>query len=599
MGTSVVNSWPPYAAAAGSRYDPRRPLTMRIRGSHIVVAALEDAGAKFAFGIPGTHNIELYDALEESAVTPILVTDEQGASFMADGVSRSSDTVGVVNVVPGAGVAHCLSGVAEALLDQVPLVVLACGIRRDTERAFQLHDIDQAALLAPVTKAVLRPRTAAELYPAVRRAFDLARRGAPGPVAVEVPAELYMLTQEVERLAYDPEPADTPAASPADVDAAVLLLQEAKRPLLYVGNGARGAAPLLVELADRLGAPVATTIQGKGVFPETHAHWLWCGLGQSTPRFVREAAAECDAMLAIGCRFSEVGTASYGFTPPAALVHADIDPGALNRNFPAKVAIAADAAAFVEALLARLPPERRPSTWLEHVASGHRDLLDHWAADTSRDRVTPAALFAALARHAPHAIYTADSGNGTFLAMEHLRLDEPGRFLAPVDFSCMGYSVPAAVGAALANPGRDVVALAGDGALLMTGLETMTAAHYGAAPVVCVLRDGELAQIAQFQRTEFNRETCSVLPPYSVEHLAGATGATYLRLSTDAEIDRIVRAAFDHAHRGRVVMVEVAIDYSRKTFFTKGVVSTNLWRLPFGERMRVLARAASRHIGRR
>ena len=576
----------------------RLALIMKIRGSQLVVAALEDAGARFTFGIPGTHNIELYDALEDSTVTPVLVTDEQGASFMADGVSRSSDTVGVVNVVPGAGVAHCLSGVAEALLDQVPLVVLACGIRRDTGRAFQLHDIDQAALLAPVTKAVLQPRTAAELYPAVRRAFDLARHGAPGPVAVEVPAELYMLTQEVERLAYDPPPDQTPVASPAEVDAAALLLQEAKRPLLYVGNGARGAAPLLIDLADRLGAPVATTIQGKGVFPESHAHWLWCGLGASAPRFVREIETGCDAMLAIGCRFSEVGTASYGFTPPAALVHADIDPAALNRNFPARVAVSADAAAFVQALLARLPPERRHAPWLEHVASGHRDLREQWAADASRNRVTPAAFFAALARHAPHAIYTADSGNGTFLAMEHLRLDEPGRFLAPVDFSCMGYSVPAAVGAALANPGRDVVALAGDGAFLMTGLETMTAAHYGAAPVVCVLRDGELAQIAQFQRTTFNRDTCSVLPPYSVEHLAAATGAAYLRVATDAEIDRVTRAAFDHARRGEVVVVEVAIDYSRKTFFTRGVVSTNLWRLPFGERLRVLARTASRHIGR-
>ncbi len=572
---------------------------MKIRGSHIVVAALEDAGARFTFGIPGTHNIELYDALEESAVLPVLVTDEQGASFMADGVSRSSDTIGVVNVVPGAGVTHCLSGVAEALVDQVPLVVLACGIRRDTGRAFQLHDIDQAALLAPVTKAVLRPRTAGEVYPAVRRAFDLARHGAPGPVAVEVPAELYMLTQEVERLAYDPPPDETPVASPADVDAAALLLQDAKQPLLYVGNGARRAAPLLVDLADRLGAPVATTIQGKGVFPETHPRWLWCGLGASTPRFVREIESGCDAMLAIGCRFSEVGTASYGFTPPAALVHADIDPAALNRNFPAKVAVNADAAAFVEALLARLPPERRPAPWLEHVASGHRDLREQWAADTSQNRVTPAALFAALARYAPRAIYTADSGNGTFLAMEHLRLDESGRFLAPVDFSCMGYSVPAAVGAALANPERDVVALAGDGAFLMTGLETMTAAHYGAAPVVCVLRDGELAQIAQFQRTTFNRDTCSVLPPYSVEHLAAATGAAYLRMASDAELDRVTRAAFDYARRGEVVMVEVAIDYSRKTFFARGVVSTNLWRLPFGERLRVLARAASRHMGRR
>jgi len=214
----------------------------------------------------------------------------------------------------------------------------------------------------------------------------------------------------------------------------------------------------------------------------------------------------------------------------------------------------------------------------------------------SDGRVTPAAFFAALERLAPQAIYTTDSGNGTFLAMEHLRLDAPGRFLAPVDFSCMGYSVPAAVGAKLANPGRDVIALAGDGALLMTGLETLTAASYGAAPLVCVLRDGELAQIAQFQRTTLDRDTCSVLPPYSVEHFAATCGATWLKLPSDGEIDRVLGSALERTRRGETVMVEVAIDYSRRTYFTRGVVATNFWRLPMTERLRMLARALTRRL---
>ena len=342
---------------------------------------------------------------------------------------------------------------------------------------------------------------------------------------------------------------------------------------------------------------MATTIQGKGVFPESHPLWLWCGLGASTPRFVRTIESECDAMLAIGCRFSEVGTASYGFTPPADLVHVDIEPSVLNRNFPARVAIPADALAFVSQLLPRLTPRddgRAP--WREQIASGHRDVREAWGKDRSDGRVTPAAFFSALQRLAPHAIYTTDSGNGTFLAMEHLRLDEPGRFLAPVDYSCMGYAVPAAVGARLANPDRDVVALAGDGALLMTGLEMLTAAQYGAAPLVCVLRDGELAQIAQFQRTALGRDTCSVLPSYSVEHFAATTGAEYLELGTDAELDRVLGAALERTRQKRPVMVEVAIDYSRKTYFTQGVVTTNFWRLPLAERLRMLTRAVRRRF---
>jgi acetolactate synthase-1/2/3 large subunit len=570
---------------------------MRLRGSEIVVRALEDAGARFSFGIPGTHNIELYDALESSAtITSILVTDEQSASFMADAVSRTSSTVGVVNLVPGAGVTHALSGIAEAFMDNVPIVVLACGVRADTGRAYQLHDIDQLALLQPVTKATLRPASAVEIYPLVRRAFDLARSGTPGPVAVEIPAGYYMLTQEIAALEYRDGPAAPRPPRSDEIASAAGVLDRARQPLLYVGYGAAGAAPLLPALAEKLGAPVATTIQGKGVFPETHPLWLWNMLGASAPVFVRDVYDACDAMLAIGCRFSEVGTASYGFTPPADLVHVDINREVFDRNFRTRAAIEADAATFVEALLPALTARPHAGRLAAQIAEGHAAVRDHRGTEPSVDRVTPFAFFDELQRVAPRAIYVTDSGNGTFLAMEHLRLTEPGCYIGPIDYSCMGYAVPAAVGAKFANPGRDVIALAGDGALLMTGLELLTAARCGAAPVVCVLRDGELGQIAQFQRTAMNRDTCSVLPPYRVDDFARAVGAEYLRVATDADLAATLPRAVDIARAGRPVMVEVAIDYSRKTFFTRGVVSTTFRRLPLGDRWRALSRLAARRL---
>ncbi|MEW5984034.1 MAG: thiamine pyrophosphate-binding protein [Acidobacteriota bacterium] len=573
---------------------------MRMRGSELVLQALEDEGTRFTFGIPGTHNIEVYDALNQSdQVTAVLVTDEQSAGFMADGVSRVSDHLGVVNLVPGAGVTHALSGIAEALLDNIPMVVLACGIRGDTGRAYQLHDIDQAALLRPVTKAVLKPTSPAEIYGTIRRAFDLARSGPPGPVAVELPADFLMLTHEVGEPLVAPAETPVPAVQDDRLQAAAQVLNAASRPILYVGYGARGAAGQLVDLAERLGSPVATTIQGKGVFPETHALWLWNGLGPSAPAFVREIGEQADAMLAIGCRFAEVGTASYGFTPPASLVHVDIDASVFNRNFPARVSIQGDAAGVVRALLPLLDDHGSWGPRAEHLALGHRGVMEAWARHTSLDRVTPAVLFATLQRQAPDAVFVTDSGNGTFLAMEHLRLLHPGRFLAPVDYSCMGYAVPAAIGAKLADPRRDVIAFAGDGALLMTGLELLTAAAYGAAPLVCVLRDGELAQIAQFQRTALAEEASSILPPFSVEALARTVGAEHVRLSKDSDAERAVCHALEIARAATPVMVDVAIDYSQKTYFTRGVVATTFWRLPWPERLRMLGRAAGRHIQRR
>jgi acetolactate synthase-1/2/3 large subunit len=520
---------------------------------------------------------------------------------MADGVSRASASVGVVNVVPGAGVTHCLSGVAEALLDGVPMVVLAAGIRSDSGRAYQLHDIDQAALLAPVTKAVLRPAGAGDIYDTVRRAFDLAAAGTPGPVAVEIPADLYLLTQDVAEPAPN-GPTATEAGAPVPHEAvlqAARLINAARRVLLYAGNGARGCGPALAELAEKIGAPVATTIQGKGVFPEQHPLWVWNGLGATVPAALRTAMAGCDVLLAIGCRFAEVGTGSYGFTPPATVIHVDINPEVFGRNVPAALAIEADAAAFVRGLLPVVEDRGEWGEAAEQIANGHRLVREEWARQTSADRVTPAALVAALQRLAPDAVYATDSGNGTFLAMEHLRLDRPGRFLAPVDFSCMGYAVPAAIGAALANPGRDVIALPGDGAFLMTGLELATAAAYGIGVVACLLRDGELAQIAQFQRTAFAGTANSTVAAYDAKAFAQTTGAAYVPCSRDAHLEEALSEAFATARGGRPVIVDVAIDYSHKTHFTRGVVKTNLWRLPWPERLRMLGRAVARHLERR
>lgn len=567
-------------------------------GAPLVVKALEDEGVAFTFGIPGTHNIELYDALAVSEkITAVLVTDEQAASFMADGVSRSSGQVGVVNLVPGAGLTHALSGVAEAFLDGIPLVVLSCGIRTDTGRAFQLHDIDQLAVARPVVKDVLPVREPRQLYATVRRAFALARVGTPGPVVVEIPANLYLLRHDFGEPRFEPEDRAAPRPDPREIEAAVRLLSTARRPLLYVGYGARGATEQVRKLAERLAAPVATTIQGKGVFPESHPLFLWNGLGKAAPPFVREIERGCDAMLAVGCRFGEVGTGSYGFIPPEKLVHVDINRAVFNRNFPASVTIEADATEALPALLGRIPPRARDEALEGTIAEGHRAVRDEWRQQKSTERVTPAVLFETLQELAgDDAIFTADSGNGTFLAMEHLRLEAPGRFLAPVDYSCMGYSVPAAIGAKLANPGTDVVALAGDGALLMTGLELLTAAAYGAGVVVVVLRDEELAQIAQFQRTVLNRAACSQLAPYSVEAFAAAAGCAYLAARSDAEAREAMTRALATARGGKPVMVEVAIDYSRKTWFTRGVVATNFWRLPWPERLRLLLRAAGRHL---
>ncbi len=568
---------------------------MSLTGGRIVVRALEDEGVPFTFGIPGTHNIELYDALAESEkVRPVLVTDEQSAGFCADAVWRASGRLGCVNVVPGAGLTHALSGIAEAFMDTVPLLVLGCGIRRDSGRAYQLHDVDQAAIVRPVTKAQLRPTTAAELYSDIRRACQIARSGAPGPVFVEVPANLYLLKEDAELLA--PPPPAAPQLSEAEVQRAATALKNARRPLLYLGLGAAGAGQDLVRLAETLEAPVATTFQGKGVFPEDHPLALWPGFGPAAPPFARDIAKHCDATIAIGCRFGEVATASYGLEPPRPLIHVDIEPAVFSRNYRADLTITGDAAQGVHALLARVAAHGVDAKLRADIAAGRAAAWrDHGAGDGTR--VSPFRLLRALQeRLGDDTVYTADSGNGTFLAMEILQLNRPGRFLAPVDYSCMGYAVPAAVGAKLARPEAPVVALAGDGAFLMTGLELLTAAHLGLGIAVFVLRDRELAQIAQFQQTALNRKTLSVLPDYDLAAICRGVGVECVALDNDAGIPAALDAVAAATAAGRPIVVDTAIDYSIKTFFTRGVVKTTLARLPWPDRLRFIARALTRRL---
>jgi acetolactate synthase-1/2/3 large subunit len=572
---------------------------MKMTGADIVVRALEDEGVPFTFGIPGTHNIELYDSLARSTkVRPILVTDEQSASFMADGVARSSGMLAAANVVPGAGLTHALSGIAEAYLDGIPMLVLACGIRRDTGKAFQLHAVDQMAIARPVTKAQFLIENGVDLYATIRRACRIARTAPAGPVFVEVPAEHYIFRHDVDLDAWRDE-ADAPAAfRAADLEQARALIAACRRPLLYLGLGAAGAGADLVALAERLEAPVATTFEGKGIFPESHPLWLWCGFGAAAPSFVQKIAAGCDLTLAIGCRFSEVGTGSYGLEVPGKLVHVDIDASSLNRNYRADLAVVADGGPFVSALLSNLPARQADSELREAIRAGHAKVWSGWEVSADAERVNPPQLIKAVQELVgPAAIYTTDSGNGTFLAVECLRLDRPRSFLAPIDYSCMGYAVPAALGAALACPDRPVVSLAGDGAFLMTGLELLTAAQQGLRVMILLFRDRELAQIAQFQQTARGRKSCRERPASDLPAFCKAVGVEYLMLGKNAEIESVLRQGCGLMEGGRPVVVEVAIDYSRKTYFTNGVVKVNLARLPWRDRLRMVVRALARRVG--
>lgn len=564
---------------------------MKMTGAGIAVKALEDENISFIFGIPGTHNMEFYDSLNNSLKTrPIVVTSEQSASFMADGAFRSSGQLGALNLVPGAGLTHALSGIAEAFLDCIPMLILVSGVRTDTGNAFQLHDIDQLAVARPVTKAQFKIKQGGEIYATIRQACSIAKSAPAGPVIVEIPANLYFNYCDPNLGSWRDIAPYNAELDPTDLFKIRGLVNKSRCPILYVGLGAANAGNDLIDLAERLQSPVATTFQGKGVFPENHPLWLWCGLGASAPLFVRKILKKCDLVLAIGCRFSEVATGSYGFQLPS-LAHIDIDPGVFNKNYFADLTMVADAKKFTSALLYELPKRAVNCAIRKEIQLGHAAVWSNWSSSLA----SLPFLFSEIQKLlGPETIYTTDSGNGSFWAIECLRLSKSGLFLAPIDYSCMGYAIPAAIGASLACLNQPVVAIAGDGAFLMTGLEILTAVRLRLPIMIIVLRDKEFGQIAQFQQTALGRKICVKLPDYNLSRICGGLAVECLSIQKKEDVDYVLKRALAINQTGSPVVIETLVDYSEKTYFTKGVISTNLKRLSWRERLRFALRSLRR-----
>jgi acetolactate synthase-1/2/3 large subunit len=573
-------------------------------GANLVVHALEQLGVRYTFGIPGVHNVELYDELNKSdQIQPVLVTHEMGAAFMADAVSRTTGTIGTLMIVPAAGVTHAMSGIGEAFLDGIPMLVITGGIRRDTGHHYQLHQIDQSRLAAAVCKRTCLLKTHPEIIPTLYEAYDLATSGTPGPVLVEVPAELQMFAGEVDSLpAYQRK---IPVASPPDpnqVTRAAELLKAARHPGIFLGWGAREASEPLKQIAELLGAPAATTLQGLSAFPADHPLHAGMGFGAFAVPAAEEAFKNCDCLLAVGVRFSELATGSYSLPVPGNLIHVDINREVFNKNYPAAIAIEGDAAQVMKALLATL--EKTGTTCrgdkpalIDRIQSRKRQYLAEWTERKSDTKVSPGLFFSSLRKKLePDAYVVVDDGHHTLLAAELLPIYRPGHFISPTDFNCMGYCVPAAVATKLSHPERQVVGIVGDGAVLMTGLELLTAATLNLGVVIFVFYDGKLGQIAQFQKIPLNRSTCTVLGELKVEGIAQATGAAYLPMQHDGEIDGVIDKAFEIAKRGQPVLVDVKVDYSKRTRFTKGVLLANLSRFALGDKVRFIGRSIVRHI---
>jgi 5-guanidino-2-oxopentanoate decarboxylase len=452
-------------------------------GGEAVVQALRAHGVELVFGIPGTHTLPIHRHLAAAGIRHVTPRHEQGGGYAADGYARISGRPGVVLATSGPGVINTATPAATAYADSVPMLVISPAMPTDVQGrdTGYLHEgKDQGAAMEAVTAWSRRAASPAEAAAAIDAAFAHFAAGRQRPVHVEIPIDVLMSTGEVAPA----EPAGPVAGTPG-VDHAAALLAEAERPALVLGGGARGAAAAAL----RIGVPVITTVNGKGIVDERSP----LSLGASIRlRAAQEWLAERDVVIAVGTELGESDL--WGPMPElrGKLVRIDVDPAQLHKNAPADVAVLGDARAVLEALPARAAQE--------DLTAVRETIRAEALADGAPWLELAGALDEALG---PDGILAGDSTMAAYYGAVHfLQMGPARRFIYPTGYATLGYALPAAIGAKLAAPERPVIALAGDGGLLFTVAELVTAAELGISLPVVVPNNGGYGEIRAQMREE-------------------------------------------------------------------------------------------------
>jgi thiamine pyrophosphate-dependent acetolactate synthase large subunit-like protein len=511
----------------------------------LLVRRLRDYGVREVFGYPGGQLTPVYDALfREPALRHVLARDEQAAGFMADGYARATGRPGVALAVCGPGVLNAATPLATSFTDSVPVLLITgqVPIKGLGPRSGYYHENDQLSACATFTKWRCRVENPHQLLPLLDEAVVQLTTGRPGPVLFEVPLDVLRAEVQLDDWPAVPAPALRPAPRPAQVAALAELLTSWRRPLILAGGGVvtAGATDLLRQLAERLGAPVHHTAMGKGAFPASHplaAGMPWVRATSDLTgmdAFLSPRFAQADGLLAIGCRFTQLATGSWTLRLPASLAQIDIDASEIGRHYPVHLAIVADAAETLRALLQVLP-EKTPAPRMIREPPA-----EPW-------RLPGLDLVGPLRRVLPSdAIVAADVTRLAYMLMADFPLDRPRCFLHPAGSVAMGYGVPAALGAKAAFPGRKVVAVVGDGCFLMSAMELATAVQERLPIVIVLVNDSTLTLIKATQQRRYAERYIGVdllNPDFAL--LARAFGVVYRRADDDAAFEAALRDALD------------------------------------------------------
>lgn len=522
---------------------------MKLTGAEIIIKTLIEQGTTDVFGYPGGQVINIYDALYKNSdqINHILTAHEQGAAHAADGYSRATGKVGVCIATSGPGATNLVTGIATAMLDSIPLVAITGNVPCSLIGKDSFQEIDITGITLPITKHNYFVNKIEDLADSIREAFQIAKSGRPGPVLVDVPKDVQVATYE-----YEPQPVvekiPLPKTDEASIDEAVALINESKKPYIYIGGGAAGLGmgKEIIEFAEKIDACIGCSFMGLSAVPDDHEKFL--GMQGMHGHFASSLAQKhSDLIIGVGVRFSDRATGNTAkFAKGTKIIQLDPDFSEINKNVNVDLGIVADVRDSFLRIAAKVAESKKPE-WVsevEEIKVKEQQIADK-AAKLAGDRMTPKMVFDVINQNKlPRTIITTDVGQHQMWAAQYSKFDTTRRFVSSGGLGTMGFGLGAAIGARIATNDPTVL-ITGDGSFGMNLNELATAVTYNVPLVIVLCNNGVLGMVRQWQNLFFGKRFSNTVLERKTDFvkLAEAFGAVGMRASTIEEFEKAFKEA--------------------------------------------------------